>query len=247
MLIGDKTRGILWLHRSFFPFLSIYCIVKFVLQNRQRGIQDLVKRAGRGQQFKRGIRKLFYRNEIFFLLAVLFLVGVLLGACLIRANGDSWRGFIRQLVAGFSGGRGEQTIAETFLQSLAGSAVFLLAIFLCGFCAVGQPLICLALLFRGMGYGLTAGGIYSVYGISGMGYVALLLLPNCILTALILLWAGQSAFRFSTGLYGAMKGSGKMTARPYCLEFSFLAAGLFEAALIDSVCSYWLGGLFSPI
>ena len=92
MLIGDKTRGILWLHRSFFPFLSIYCIVKFVLQNRQRGIQDLVKRAGRGQQFKRGIRKLFYRNEIFFLLAVLFLVGVLLGACLIRANGDSWRG-----------------------------------------------------------------------------------------------------------------------------------------------------------
>ena len=62
-----------------------------------------------------------------------------------------------------------------------------------------------------------------------MGYVALLLLPNCILTALILLWAGQSAFRFSTGLYGAMKGSGKMTARPYCLEFSFLAAGLFAA------------------
>ena len=63
----------------------------------------------------------------------------------------------------------------------------------------------------------------------------------------LLLWAGQSAFRFSTGLYGAMKGSGKMTARPYCLEFSFLAAGLFAAALIDSVCSYWLGGLFSPI
>ena len=114
MLIGDKTRGILWLHRSFFPFLSIYCIVKFVLQNRQRGIQDLVKRAGRGQQFKRGIRKLFYRNEIFFLLAVLFLVGVLLGACLIRANGDSWRGFIRQLVAGFSGGAVNKRLQKLF-------------------------------------------------------------------------------------------------------------------------------------
>ena len=204
----------------------------------------MLKRAGRGQQFKRGIRKLFYRNEIFFLLAVLFLIGVLLGACLIRANGDSWKEFIRQMVAGFSDGRSTQTIAETFSQSLTGSSVFLLAVFLCGFCAIGQPLVCLILLFRGMGYGLTAGGVYSVYGISGMGYVALLLLPNCILTAMILLRAGQSAFRFSTGLYGAMKGSGKMTARPYCLEFSVLAACLLVAALIDSICSYLLDGLF---
>ncbi len=90
---------------------------------------------------------------------------------------------------------------------------------------------------------MTAGGVYSVYGISGMGYVALLLLPNCILTAMILLRAGQSAFR-STGLYGAMKGSGKMTARPYCLEFSVLAACLLVAAFIDSICSYLLDRLF---
>ena len=69
----------------------------------------MLKRAGRGQQFKRGIRKLFYRNEIFFLLAVLFLIGVLLGACLIRANGDSWKEFIRQMVAGFSDGRSTQS------------------------------------------------------------------------------------------------------------------------------------------
>lgn len=84
----------------------------------------MLKRAGRGQQFKRDIRKLFYRNEIFFLLAVLFLIGVLLGACLIRANGDSWKEFIRQMVAGFSDGRSTQTIAETFLQSLTGRQFF---------------------------------------------------------------------------------------------------------------------------
>ena len=207
----------------------------------------MIKKAGRGQQFRRGIRKLLYRNEIFFLLAVLFLTGVFIGAVLIRANGESWQGFIQQIIAGFADGRSHQTIAETFLQSLVGSSLFLCAIFLCGFCAVGQPLVCLILLFRGMGYGLTAGGVYSVYGLGGMGYVALLLLPNCILTVLVLLRAGQSAFRFSTGLYGAMKGSGKLTARPYCFEFSVLAVCLIAVALLDSLCSCFFGDLFFPM
>ncbi|MDD3193601.1 MAG: stage II sporulation protein M [Oscillospiraceae bacterium] len=204
----------------------------------------MVKRAGRGQQIQRGIRKLFYRNEIFVLLSVLFLAGILLGACFIRVNGENWGTFIGQMVEGFSNGRESQTLPATFLQSATGAFFFLLALFLCGFCAVGQPLVCLILLFRGLGYGLTAGGVYSVYGPSGMGYVALFLMPNCVLTALILLRAGQSAFRFSTGLYGAMKGAGKMNARPYCLEFAILGACLLGAALVDSVFSYLFGGSF---
>ncbi len=195
----------------------------------------MVKGVGKRQQFRRSILRLLYRNEIFFLLTALFFIGILLGACLIRSNSSNWQIFIRQIVSGFTDARGKQAFAATFFQSLVGSSTFLLAIFLCGFCAVGQPLVCLILLFRGMGYGLTAGGVYQI---SGMGYVALSLLPNCVLSAIILLWAGQSAFRFSTGLYGAMKGSGQMSSRPYCLEFSFLEACLLVSALIDSVCSY---------
>ncbi len=204
----------------------------------------MVKRAGRAQRFQRSIRKLLYRNEIFVLLTILFFIGILLGACLIRANRDSWQGFIGQIVHGFATGRGTQAFSQTLIQSFLGASAFLLAIFLSGFCAVGQPFICLILLFRGLGYGLTAGGVYSLYGIDGMGYVALMLLPNCILTVLVLLRAGQSAFRFSAGLYGAMKGSAQMTARPYCLEFLVLSALLFGAALIDGVCSFFCSGLF---
>lgn len=203
----------------------------------------MVKGLGKKRRLLRSVRRLFYRNEIFLLLTALFFIGILLGSCLIRSNGSSWQIFIEQIVSGFSSARGTQAFLSSFLQSLTGGIAFLLAIFLCGFCAVGQPLICLIILFRGMGYGLTAGGVYRICGVGGMGYVALALLPNCVLTALILLRAGQSAFRFSTGLYGAMKGSGKMSSRPYCLEFSFFAVFMLAAALIDSVCSWFCANL----
>lgn len=207
----------------------------------------MMKRAGRGQGMRRGIRKLFYRNEIFFLLILLFFVGILLGACLIRANGQSWQTFINQLVSGYAGKRDGQSFLQTFYYSASSTLLFLLAIFLSGFCAVGQPLVCLIILFRGLGYGLTAGSVYSLYGLSGMGYVALLLLPNCILTALGLMKVGQSAIRFSTGLYGAMRGAGQISARPYYIEAGITAAFLLGAALIDSTCAYLFSGLFPAI
>ena len=207
----------------------------------------MVKGAGKKRRLLRGIRRLLYHNKIFLLLTMLFFIGILLGSCLIRSNSSSWQIFIEQIVSGSSNARGTQAFLSSFLQSLTGGITFLLAIFLCGFCAVGQPLVCLILLFRGMGYGLTAGGVYRICGVSGMGYVALALLPNCVLTALILLRAGQSAFRFSTGLYSAMQGSGKMSSRPYCLEFSVLAVFMLAAALIDSVCSCLCAGLAPAI
>lgn len=202
---------------------------------------------GRTQRMKKGLMRFFYQNKVLVLLAVLFLAGVFAGAFLVRANGDSWNTFIGQLITGFTKQRQTQSISETFLHTFGSAALYLGVLFLCGFCAVGQPLVSLTIIFRGIGYGLTAGSVYSVYGLGGMGYVAAMLLPNCVLTVLALLVGGQSAFRFSAGVYGAMKGAKQVSARPYAFTFVALGVYLLAVSLLDAVLNLCFRSFFIHI
>jgi len=63
------------------------------------------------------------------------------------------------------------------------------------------------------------------------------LLVNCLMTAFCLLWAGQTALRFSFGMLAAVKEGKSLLLKPFLMRFVLLFILLVPAALLDGAFS----------
>lgn len=187
-----------------------------------------------------------YRQVFFY--AALFLAGTLGGALVLRSAGEETSRSLSFLVGQFTQQRGVQTFSGTLLSSFVSTALMLGVLFICGFCAVAQPIIVLVPLFRGLGYGYQAGYIYAQNGFVGMGYAALVLLPNILFSTVLILFACSEAFEMSTACYRAARGGdtgASANLRGYCLRFLVFFLLALAVASVDAVCTMMFSGLFS--
>lgn len=187
-----------------------------------------------------------YRQIFFY--AALFLAGILGGALVLRSASGETSQSLSFLVGQFTQQRGVQTFSGTLLSSFTATALMLGVLFVCGFCAVAQPLIVLVPLFRGLGYGYQAGYIYAQNGFLGMGYTALILLPNIVFSTVLILFACSEAFEMSNACYRAARGGDSGSAvnlRTYCLRFILFFVLALAVAALDAVCTALFSGLFS--
>lgn len=177
-------------------------------------------------------RRLFYRNELFFFLALLFLIGVLLGGRAVKSEQHT---VAQQIIRQFSAFRRQENFSSVCIASFLSAALPLTVLFFSGLCALGQPFICLTIFLRGLGYGFCAGGLYRTWGSEGAGASLLLLLISCLLTAFCLMSAGQTALRFSVGVYAAMNGGKCNAMRTYFSRFGLMFLLLLFCAAIDAL------------
>lgn len=185
-----------------------------------------------------------YRPIFFY--AILFLAGVLVGAIFIKTADQGVLQALARLIGSFSQRRQEQAVLDTFFSSFFSTGCMLLLLFLCGFCAVAQPVIVLLPFFRGLGFGYQAGYLYAQNGLTGVGYTALVLLPNMVLSTLILIYGCSEAFQLSTLYYRAARQEGgiKLNLRIYCAKFLFLGVAALFSSFLDAVCTLVFSGLF---
>lgn len=192
------------------------------------------------------LRRLYASRRVVFY-ALLFLSGVLLGAIFLRGAGSETMSKLAVLVGHFAQRRGEQTVLATFISSFTSTAAMLAALLVCGFCAVAQPVIVLLPFFRGLGYGYQAGYIYAQNGITGIGYTTLVLLPNMLLSTLIIVYACGEAFVMSTSYYRSashLEGSKPINVSSYLVKFFFMFVLAFFVSVLDAVCTGLFSGLF---
>ncbi|WP_312642246.1 stage II sporulation protein M [Hydrogenoanaerobacterium sp.] len=189
-----------------------------------------------------------YRQVFFY--AALFLAGVLAGALFLKSVSPETLKNLSVLVGQFAKRRGEQDMLTTFTTSFTSTALMLGVLFVCGFCAVAQPVIVLLPFFRGLGFGYQAGYLYAQNGFTGVGYVALVLLPNMLLSTLILIYGCGEAFTMSTAYYRAAKqegGSRLINLQNYCIKFLFLLFLVLIVSLIDTACTFLFSRLFTLV
>ncbi|MBC8545581.1 stage II sporulation protein M [Clostridiaceae bacterium NSJ-31] len=192
----------------------------------------------------------FHAYRQIFLYAVLFLAGILTGALFLKSADTQTLQSLSTLIGHFAVRRGEQNILTTFVSSFTSTALMLAILFVCGFCAVAQPVIVLLPFFRGLGFGYQAGYLYAQNGFLGVGYVALVLLPNMLLSTLILIYGCGEAFSMSTAYYRSTKqegGSHLIQPKAYCVKFMLLLFLSLASALIDALCNALFSGLFPMI
>ncbi|MDO4944633.1 MAG: hypothetical protein Q4E74_05450 [Ruminococcus sp.] len=185
----------------------------------------------------------YYKGGFFAFLCGTALMGVLLGTisfCL--SEGDFLKG-LGLAQADFIQSRKAMDYAQIMVSSFSGATAFLAAAFICGLCAVGQPLGLCILLVRGMGLGLTLAQLYSAYGKSGMLYSAGLVLPGAAVSTLALVFAVREAVSLSN-IYLRISLSGRQenglldTVRLYGAKFLVLISALAASAGIDCLCNF---------
>ncbi|MFT9076472.1 stage II sporulation protein M [Ethanoligenens sp.] len=149
-----------------------------------------------------GNGKLFFP---YFGLAVLILVGVMVGALLAAgrttAETSGLQLLSQELLSKSAASRG---FFDLFVSSFFTTAVLLCAAFLFGLWAVGAVGIVLVALFKGAGIGLSMGYIYIHYGVSGFLICALFILPWALITSFAVVVACREGLSFSLYLIRAI-------------------------------------------
>lgn len=178
-------------------------------------------------------------NRKLLILALAYILGMLIGVLVMRGAGDTLVKSVEASFSAYVSQRQSQPFWMTFLYAFSSSLAFFCAAFICGVCVVGVPGAFLIPCFKGLGLGLTTGYIYAVYGMKGMAFSALLLVPPSLVSALALLLACRESWGFSVMLFrGVLPGSSALTLRGdfriYCLRYLFILGILLLACLLDA-------------
>ncbi|MBQ2792048.1 MAG: stage II sporulation protein M [Oscillospiraceae bacterium] len=183
----------------------------------------------------RNILRLVYRNELFFALLILFFLGILIGALTVKNTAGQT--LVLTLIEGYGQFRQENRLPAIWASSFLGMMIPMLLLFLGGCCLFGQPLVLVTVFLRGVGYGFCAGGLYRLWQNDAARQMLPVLLVNCLMTAFCLLWAGQTALRFSFGMLAAVKEGKSLLLKPFLMRFVLLFILLVPAALLDGAIS----------
>lgn len=195
------------------------------------------------------VRKSGIYTEWFYAgLLCVVLFGFLLGSILY---GYMDRGMIQDLSNTQSGYvliRQEMDFSQILFRTLSSSSLFLLVLFISGVCAVGHPFIFGTLVLRGLGLGVVMSQMYSRFGIKGMIYGTVLVLPNGLVCTLVLVLGAREAICLSNQyasftLTDRQMCGLKETIRIYCAKFLVLEAVLAVSAGADCVISWITKGL----
>ena len=174
----------------------------------------------------------------------IFLLGMILGCEVYSLCGDEALELLGLLEPGLLEAALWQRARQLFLP--LGLELGLLCF--CGFCAIGQPVALLALLYRGLGLGLSATYL-AAQGREAFGYYLLVLLPQSLLTLLLEVVAVRESWSFSLSFFRQLWGNPgpkglSVSPRVYCVRFGllFVLGGLLSlgCAALEGLLRPWI-------
>ncbi|MDR2908423.1 MAG: hypothetical protein LBU86_00870 [Oscillospiraceae bacterium] len=201
-----------------------------------------------GKYYARYIRQYTKKNRTVIALGGIFIIGVIIGCLLLRNAGGDALSLVEKMLGNQAAARRGYSLYENFLSALSSSMIFAGALFVCGFCAIAQPVIAAAPLIRGLGFGFCVSSLYSRYGSSAIGFVGVLLLPGMLFSTMGVLIGCKEALRLSGGILRAIltgaSSEGGGSVRAYCLGFVLAAGFCVAGAIIEAALYFWFANSF---
>lgn len=184
------------------------------------------------------------KNKLIIIPFLVFVLGIVLG-CVCYFKSDVLSAVSYEYIDSFISARENIVFLKVFFSAVLFSLLFLILIFIFGTSLIGTVMSPLVLFIRGMLFGSVASLLYSQYGIKGIAFYALLIVPPAIIMAPALMWAVARSIGFSLKLVtavisGSSVGSLNFEFKKYCIYFIWLIAAISFAALCDSVLSSFL-------
>ncbi len=143
----------------------------------------------------------------------------------------------------------EQPFYYTFIISLTSSFIFIFILIMLGVCAFGSVFIPIIPFIRGFSMGLVSGYIYSTYGLKGILFYLIVVLPGALISAIAIILEAKESFDFSRLLF--LKITSKSSSEKiesnfkiYLLRTGYIFVILAISSITDSLLSILISGHF---
>lgn len=141
-------------------------------------------------------------------------------------------------------------MGEAFVASFASAFLFILTVFLTGLSLWGGVVTAFVPFIKGYGYGLSVGYLYCTYGVQGILYNLLVVLPGAFLCSAVVCASAQESMRNTFRLIAlfrktAVSDDPRLQMKNYLLAMLWL---LFLASLssaVDVVFSFFFSWIFN--
>ena len=137
------------------------------------------------------------RLGLFIFLMSAALLGVLFGTLIYCYMSEDRLSTLVMIREGFIESRLSDSFGARLLQSFCTGVLFLLAVYLLGLCALGQPFTVLVLVYKAVGLGTAAASVFSAYGAEGIKVFCFLLMPEGAVGLMILILAARESISMS--------------------------------------------------
>lgn len=181
---------------------------------------------------------------------MVIIAGIAAGAVAAAVNRDthiSEHMWIHQYFAPVYSGN---TILDVFRNTFLSSGVFLAAVFLMGFFAVGQPFGLVLLAYRGFGIGASVAQMYILSGTDSLPSVIALLLPKAMALSFIAALGVREMLKLSCALFSFLfrdelpGDKMKRTVKLYAVKFLVLLVLVLIVSVFDSALNYFFMDLY---
>lgn len=136
-------------------------------------------------------------NGTLIFMSACIILGITLGCCAVRIfNMEVFHRFDFLFLDDFKV-RMAQSASEIFASSYSSSFLFIIIMELFAASFWGVALIPAAVMFRGFGMGVAAGYLYFIYGLKGIAFYILILLPGMFVSSVGMVLCASCAFGFS--------------------------------------------------
>lgn len=198
---------------------------------------ELTKKTERKSRYKKDLLEYTKKNNTVIILGITFIAGVMLGSCILNMAGSEVLELVLSLNRDFLSSRQDNSFAANFYSALVSSAVFVVPLFLLGFCAIAQPAEVLTPFFKGLGVGLSVSSIYYVNGFKAAWFIAVYILIPTVLNAVIVIICAKESLRMSRGFLSCIdkENAAVYPLKLYLARYFVAFAACFVSAFIEAL------------
>lgn len=222
-------------------------------------MKSLVFSFKKAKSGRRGLRRITLSDLQYFFrrygLRVMFtsvlLVGLVAGSICAQNSGENLLKSLDFLFTTNLDARLAQNAAGTFCACFASDFIFLFSVFLLGLTPWGVFVMPFVVLFKGFGTGVTAGYLFAIQQLGGVGFYLLVLLPGTFLFCIALVMFSTNSFVFSKDMFVYTFGkyppkqSMRMRAASFCSHLMASLIMTFCASLLDTALWTLFAGAFN--
>lgn len=199
----------------------------------------MLKIIGGRSKPQKNIAAVINQNNSLIFIVCCYIIGILAGVMLFKYKGSDnfYKEEFNELIGHLSGGF-FYAVLHSFLSQLP----YIAAVFLAGSCMVGGIIVPCAVGLRGASYGIIMSYAYYHYGLTGIIFNLLILLPAAVLSAIALILSAREALGFSLALTRLAIPSTKNPEidkdfKLYCLRQLFVLIFFLVSALTEGLMS----------
>lgn len=194
----------------------------------------------------------FLQKNYILLIIFFFLgLGIILGTFRFDST-DFWKSYFNDYLGEFISRRSEASFWRVFITCFLEALSQLFLLFLLGTSFFGVITIPAAMLLKGFLQGGVAAFLYSQYGLRGIAFNAVILIPSTLAFLIIAAFFSREAVDFSLKLSSltlnrAMAQNLSLEFKGYCIRFSFFAVLILVASVLEALIAVGLIKNFSLV